>query len=283
MTILETINEIYPKLTKKQKLIADFMQANMDTMTFVTLKDLSRELNISEITVLNMCKALGYSSFNEVKDEFRKCIGYSRKEFYQNGEYYHHTDYSDVAQYIRKEQNLLDTAKAELSLLQDLVDKTDCSKLFKAAEMILAHPKIILCGRGISYMLCEHLRTMLAVLQISCMLINTELNDEIYSVLPAIDKKTLVVAASFPDYYYVTEKMAAYASKRGASVITVTDREDSDITEFADLVLTAGSRTSFAPNTLSAPMALMNLLYTAIYLTKNQQDGVSSDDFGTVF
>ena len=281
MTILETIKDVYPRLTKKQKLIADYMQDNADTMTFVTLRDLSRELNVSELTILNMCKGLGYKSFNEVKYEFRKCIGESRKELYQSGGYYT-TDLPDY-ELSRKEQLLADIAREEMGLMEDLLRRFDSKELLEAADMFFSHSRVVLCGRGISLMICETLRSALAVSGMSCLVVNTELNEQIYSALPAIDKKTLVVVVSFPDYYYMTEKMAAFAKKRHAAVLCITDTREAEITQFADMVLTAGSTTRLALNTLSAPMALANLLYSAIFISKEEKKDDRTDEFSSLF
>lgn len=57
------------------------MVSHAENMAFITLRELSREVEITEITILNMCKALGYESFNEVKYEFRKYINRGRVEF----------------------------------------------------------------------------------------------------------------------------------------------------------------------------------------------------------
>ena len=82
MEILKRIEDTYPKMTRKQKKIADYMVEHAENMAFITLRELSREVEITEITILNMCKALGYESFNEVKYEFRKYINRGRVEFF---------------------------------------------------------------------------------------------------------------------------------------------------------------------------------------------------------
>ena len=48
------------------------MLQNPDKMCFTTLKELSRDVGVSEMTILNLCIVLGYSNYNEIKYEFRK-------------------------------------------------------------------------------------------------------------------------------------------------------------------------------------------------------------------
>ena len=42
--IIMRIERQYLSMTKKQRQIADYMKKNIDTMAFITLKDMSKEL-----------------------------------------------------------------------------------------------------------------------------------------------------------------------------------------------------------------------------------------------
>ncbi|SHJ59913.1 MurR/RpiR family transcriptional regulator [Hespellia stercorisuis] len=269
MQILERIEEIYPKLTKKQKQIADYMKDHAEDMAFITLKELSTEVGITEITVLNMCKALGYESFNEVKYEFRKYINASRVTFYQENDYYN-TKVPDY-ELTEKEKLLVDICREERGLIEELARNFDSRRMLEVAQLFFEYPKIVLCGRGISYLICECIATYLSEAQIPTMKVNTELNESVYSALPMLDKKTLVVAISFPDYYFVTQKMAEFAKKKKAKVLCITDSKESNIAWIADEVLTVSSTTRMALNTLSAPMALANLLASAVKIASEQR------------
>ncbi|MCI9025656.1 MAG: MurR/RpiR family transcriptional regulator, partial [Dorea sp.] len=88
MDIIMRIEEHYPSMTKKQRQISDYIKENIDTMTFITLRELSKELGVTEITILNTCKALGYKSFNEMKYEVRKYSNINQRiDIYQKNEY----------------------------------------------------------------------------------------------------------------------------------------------------------------------------------------------------
>ncbi len=89
MDIIMRIEEHYPSMTKKQKQIADYIKENIDTMAFITLREMSKELGVTEITILNTCKALEYNSFNEMKYEVRKYININQRiDVYQKNEYF---------------------------------------------------------------------------------------------------------------------------------------------------------------------------------------------------
>ena len=61
MDILEHIQELYPTLTKKQKTIADYLIANPEEISYITLAQLSQQTQSSELTLLRFCQKLGCS------------------------------------------------------------------------------------------------------------------------------------------------------------------------------------------------------------------------------
>ena len=74
MNVIERIQEKYGDMTRKQRVLADYMLENPDSMSFMTMKNLSGRTQVSEMTILNYCTALGYGNYNELKYEFRKYI-----------------------------------------------------------------------------------------------------------------------------------------------------------------------------------------------------------------
>ena len=71
MDILEHIQKLYPKLTKKQKSIADYLTANPEEISYITLAQLSQQTQASELTLLRFCQKLGCSTFVGLKEQFR--------------------------------------------------------------------------------------------------------------------------------------------------------------------------------------------------------------------
>ena len=72
MNVVEAIRQKYPGMTKKQKALADYMLAQPDSMSFMTLKALAAQAQVSEMTILHYCAALGYENYNQLKYAFRQ-------------------------------------------------------------------------------------------------------------------------------------------------------------------------------------------------------------------
>ena len=279
MDIIKKIEESYSEMTKKQKVIADFMLQNTDTLTFISLRELSQQTGVTEVTILNMCKMLGFNSFNEVKYEFRKLLGNGeRQQFYEGNEYYQ----IDIPEYelSDEEKFLQELRQEELQLVVDTFREMDTKKLLEVAENIVDAQKVVICGRGISYLLTDFLATGLAGGEIGSIKVNTELNENVFATLPLIDKHTVVVAFSFPDYYFATDKFAGYAKELGAKVIVITDSENADICAHADRLILVKSNTRLSLNTLSSPTAVVNLLISAVIIVgKNKKRRKVREEF----
>ena len=275
MDIIETIKNKYPELTKKQKKIADYMINNIDKMSFITMKELSAATSVTEVTILNACAALGFSSFKEVKYEARKYLGLREKLLlHEDGEY----SVSAIPQYeLNDKKELLQTIADEENVLwEGYISTLNYDELFRIAKEFVKRPQIVLCGRGVSKILAEFLAVRLAGCSIGSVVMDTELNDSIHTTLPLIQKDTLTVVISFPDYYFMTDKIAEYAQNQGSYVIALTDSKSSEIIKFSDDILTASSHTRLFLNTLSVPMAMINILTSAVDIEKNyngEKDG----------
>lgn len=280
--IMMRIENNYPSMTRKQKQIADYIKENIDTMSFITLRDMSRELGVTEITILNTCKVLGYSSFNEVKYEIRKYININRRiGLYQQNDYFN----TDVPEYELndKERLLADICMEERGLFDEFTRNFDSRHLMKVAKLFFEYPKIVLCGRGMSYIICQWLASDLAGAQISSMIVNTELNESVYSALPALDMNTLLVAVTFPDYYFMTDQIAKYAKKKNVKILGITDNTEAEIVKYTDELLTIRTTTRMFLNTASTPMALINLLVSAIKIERDMVKEDVGKEFGKLF
>lgn len=279
MNFVERIESINSALTKKQRKITDYMRNNIETMCFITLKEMSAELGITESTIVNTCKVLGYPSFNEMKYEARKYSNlYMRRGIYQGNGYYH-TDISkeDISD---KEKLLTEIWLEEKQQMEDYFQCFSARNYLEAAKMFYRYSKVIICGRGASHLLAQRLSSGLALSQRSSRVVNTELNEDVYAMLPAIDKETLLVAIAFPDYYFVTERVAEYGKKVGAKVFVITDNKNTRLAKMADEMLLAPCTTRLSINTLSTPMELITLLNSAI---KIEGENSGENDIGVVF
>jgi len=280
---LEQIKERYPFLTRKQREVADYMLEDAERMNYVTLKEMSQELSITEMTILKTCSALGFTSFSDMKYEFRK---YSARQL----ELYRHqvNEYgarpAPAYELGDKGKLLREICGEEEALVAAFFRTLPVEKLFQAAELLLGAEQVLLCGRGISYNVCDFLAMRLAMLGLAAVKVNTEVDDSVHAALPLLGKPgTVLVAVSYPDYFRTTTKLTEYARKKEAPILAVTDQERSPVAALADLALLTPTHTRMFLNTLSAPMALANMLTTAANILLSGTRDTALDEFYRLF
>lgn len=284
MNIIERLKEKYPNMTKKQKQIAEYMINHVDKMSFITLKELSAETKVTEMTILNACAAFGYANFSEVKYEFRNYISMMNKiELHQENAY----PSTFIPKYELEDQKkvLTEILEEETGMFQRFVENTNIEKLFHISHEIISSEKIIICGRGVSKLMAEFFALRLASIGIGAIIVDTELNDSLHAALAMIDDKTLLISISLPDYYFMTDKVAAYAKKCKAKILVIADNEQAPIVKFSDWVLYTPSTTRLFLNTPSVVTALINILTSAvkIEMSFNENSRASEDMFTELF
>jgi len=285
MTVVEQIQAKYPYLTRKQRDVADYMLADPERMNYSTLKEISRGTGVTEMTILKTCSLLGFSSFSDLKYEFRKYTT-QQLELLRHRENEYALPLAPDYEMQDPQRLFQEICSEEAQLTELFFQELDPKKLWDVAGLFLAADKVILCGRGVSSNICDFFAMRLSMMGQGVITINTELDDSIHETLPLITKRSLVVAVSFPDYYRVTGKVAEYAQRKGARVLGITDSEKSPILPFCDMFLLAPTQNRFFLNTIGAPMTLMHLLVCALYIRLNAEKKEFSspiDDFYALF
>jgi DNA-binding MurR/RpiR family transcriptional regulator len=74
----------------------------------------------------------------------------------------------------------------------------------------------------------------------------------------------VVIGISFPRYSKNTIKAISYAKANGATVIGITDSENSPVAEGSDICLISRSDTASFVDSLVAPLSVINALIAAV-------------------
>lgn len=265
MTIIEQIQEKLPFLTKKQRELANYMLEDPERMAYVTLKEMSHDTNITEMTILKTCNLLGFDNFSSMKYEFRKYSAMQLEQFRQQTAGVQVSTPS-VAEKKDELSILKEICEADANSISNYLNHLDPADVFKAADMILAADKVLMFGRGVSYQVCNNASNLFASLGVGCVAVNTELYDEVYATLPLMTPKTLVLVVAYPDYYRTTVRVAEYAHKKHIPVMAMTDNQRSPVCAFSDYTLFTPSYSRMFLNNISLSMHMVSMIGTAISL-----------------
>lgn len=64
---LKKIQSLYPRLSEKEKKIADYIKDKPEKIVNQTINEVSQDLNIADATVFRFCKRLGFKGYQAMK------------------------------------------------------------------------------------------------------------------------------------------------------------------------------------------------------------------------
>ena len=131
MNVVEAIRQKYPSMTKKQKALAEYMLAQPDSMSFMTLQALAAA-QVSEMTILHYCTTLGFANYNELKYAFRQYQSERAKIAVHGDGQYNAADLP--ADLLTDKRSLLaQICQEEFDLMKQFFAELDLEALFQAA------------------------------------------------------------------------------------------------------------------------------------------------------
>ncbi|GAA0808375.1 MurR/RpiR family transcriptional regulator [Clostridium sp. AF19-22AC] len=263
MDILEHIKSLYPTFTRKQRSIADYLISNPEDICYVTLAQLSQQVGASELTLLRFCEKIGCSSFLELKDKFRDYTQHMIK-LLSAPTYF--LPEQTVANDADKESLLRDICIQESVTVTDFFAAVNLADIMTAASLIQKSQRIFIFAHDISKTLGEFLSARLQLLNFHAVLIDLDDLAQTQQFLQQLTKEDLAIFFSFPKYYYPIGSIAKKAIEKAGSLLAITDNVTSPVAQCCSHLLLCQTSTRMFYNSLTVPMALLNLLASCLVI-----------------
>lgn len=263
MDLINIIEENYGDLTKRQREIADYMLTNPESICYISLKELSRRTTSSEVTILRMCKQLGFKNFLDLKKAFRE----HTKRVIKNlkGTDLVVPDIS-LANPGNKIHLLREISDSESERSKAFYKGLDHKLILKASESILSASEVLIVGNELSALLGQFLYRRLVLLGINVKLIHPEDMDHVRASLSRLKPRDQLIAITFPRYYRPIRNIVRYAEEQGALVMAITDSLESPAVTDNSLNFICPSSTKLFYNSPTLPIAIINLIASGVVI-----------------
>lgn len=242
------------ELSKSQKKLADYIIKEPEKVAFMTALALSKEVGISESTVVRFASGLGYKGYKDFQTSMQELIKNKLTTVQRISIAKEHTSSENII----KQVMIRDMKNIEAT-----INYMDMDKFKKATTLILGAKKVYILGMRSSFFLANYLAFYLKFFMDNVVLINFNAND-VFEQLLHVDKEDIVVGISYPRYSTRTIEALEYINSKGAKIISVTDSLDSPASNLADLSLVASSNMFSFVDSLVAPMSLINALILSV-------------------
>lgn len=252
--IRKTFNVQNTRLTKKQLSILKYVSDHIDEACYLSLRQLCENIGCSQVTMLRLCRELGFDSFIAFREAIRK----KRADLYREDP----TPAKDPAPalfetVINNERALFDRFLSQID--PETIDR--CAKRMTEADFVL------IIGRRISGSVGQILSQRLN----QCSIENTVVDPSsdakrLRQLLSLLTPQSVVVGFSYPVYSDEQFDIVRQANLSGAHTIAITDSIDAPITSLAACTLIAPRSLDNVYNSFVAPVEMVNLLAHSIVI-----------------
>lgn len=252
--LMRVIQANFHRLSKGQKIIAQYIMNNYDKAAFMTAAKLGEKVGVSESTVVRFANAIGYIGYPQLQKQLQEMVR-TKLTTVQRIEMS-----SDFA---NKESILKNVLKSDMENIRTTIEEVDQTSFDQAVKSIIEAKSIYILGLRSSTALAEFLGFYLNFLRDNVHVVTYTIGD-IFEQLFRIGNDDLVIAIGFPRYSARSVKALEYVKSKGANTIAVTDSMLSPLCSFADYTLIAKSNMESFVDSIVAPMSVLNALIVAV-------------------
>lgn len=264
MKILKNISMTMDQLSNKQKVIARYLMQNKDKIGFMTLRELSEEINVTEVTILNFCKCIGIDSFTEMKKEFQELV---KKELHVP---------TKIESSLQALDNLNDafsnTVQIQKLNFERIIQQNSIETLQTVGKNIEKARTVYICGLGISKIVADYLNSRLKLINIDSRILDVGDMVSASAELARATNEDCFFLISFPSYSPLVINLSRYLTEKNLNFIVLTDNEKSPLAKNAKIVLKSYNESLVFYNFISATISLVELLL--VVLSFNMKDRI---------
>lgn len=258
--LMRIIQSKFTRLSKGQKMIADFILKHYDKAAFMTAAKLGQNVGVSESTVVRFAIELGYEGYPELQKSLQELVK-TKLTAVQRLEL--------TNDLVDEENALKSVLKADMENIRTTMEKVNQKTFDSFVDTIVDANKVYIIGLRSSTALSEFLGFYLNLILNNVLVLHHGMSD-IYEQLLHLGEGDVVIGIGFPRYSIKTVQVLKFARGRGAKIISLTDSLLSPLASVSDLTVIAQSNMASFVDSLVAPMSIINAIIISVGLKRRQ-------------
>lgn len=271
--LMRTIQMKFPRLSKGQKLIAEYILKHYDKAAFMTAAKLGTSVEVSESTVVRFANELGFSGYPKLQKALQELIK-TRLTTVQRIEL--SNDYTS------EESALKGVLKSDMENIRATLEKINNKTFEEVVNSIFEAKKIYIIGLRSSTAIAEFLGFYLNLILDNVKVVAYGISD-IFEQILNVSEDDLVIGIGFPRYASRTIETLNFAHSRGTKVVAITDSLLSPLASKADYTLIAQSNMASFVDSLVAPLSVINALIIAVGLREKEKISNTFNDLEKIW
>lgn len=230
MSVMLNMLKYKEELSMTERAVLDYLIEHKATLKDFSVEKIAEAAYTSPASVVRMCKKLGYKGFKDFKIDF--ILANAKVEIPETREY------EDVV--LAKDENCGKTAiENNIRVLEDTLKLYDEATIQKAAEIIMSARKILIFGKGSSYLVCKDLEMKLRRINKFC-IAQGESHDQLVDA-SFINHKDVIIFVSNSGKTKEIVSAALLARENKARVVSIVKYGASMLAELSDVNLYTSS------------------------------------------
>jgi DNA-binding MurR/RpiR family transcriptional regulator len=259
--LIKLIQQSFPRLSKGQRLIAEYIMSHYEKAAFMTAGKLGEMVGVSESTVVRFAIALGFDGYPILQKALQEMIK-TKLTTVQRIEMT--SDLVNENDMVRK------VLKSDIENIRRTLEEMDTAVFYEVIDRIMEARNVYILGLRSSMVLADFLGYYLNLILDNVRVVSQGIN-EIYEQLFNVREGDLVIAISFPRYSRRTVEAINFVKRQGADILAITDGPLSPLLNYADYTLFARSNMASIVDSLVAPMSLINALIISVSMREKEK------------
>ncbi|MET1250162.1 MurR/RpiR family transcriptional regulator [Sporolactobacillus sp. STCC-11] len=227
--------------------LAQYIDANYQSIIFMTATELSKHTQVSQASVTRFCVALGFDGYSDFLQYLQKMI---------KVEITAPQRLNNIRNDRHQTSDIIDSEIQNIEALKAIVKEPIYEEL---VERIVSAKEIVLLSSRLSETLLPYFSYVLKKIRDGIEVVTN--NDPSWELLPLRKPhRTLIFTLAFPRYPSDLIDKIRELKDAGFSIVAVTDKVVSPVTNLSDLVVTVPLTKSSIFDIYGAPIIFLNLL-----------------------
>ncbi|RDY24294.1 MurR/RpiR family transcriptional regulator [Romboutsia maritimum] len=271
--LISSIQSQFARLSKGQKLIAQYILKNYDKVAFMTACKLGETVGVSESTVVRFANALGYSGYPKLQAALQELIK-NKLTTVQRVEMAH--EYSDDCTILNK------VLKSDIDNIRSTLEEVNEKAFEESSNKLLKARKIYIVGMRSSFAVAQYLGFYLDIILDNVHIIRMDMGDAFEQVV-RINEEDVVIAISFPRYSKKSFEIVSYAKRKGAHIISITDSLFAPVASISDNTLLVKSNMASFVDSLVPALSVANALIISVGMKEKEDIKEYFDDLEQIW
>lgn len=250
MSVMLNMLKNKESLSMAERIVLDYLIENKTVLKDFSVEKIAEAAYTSPASVVRMCKKLGYKGFKDFKIDF--ILSNSKVEIPETSEY------TDII--LIKDQNSGKKAiENNVRALEETIKLYDEKTYTKAASLIMNARKILIFGKGSSYLVCKDLEMKLRRINKFC-IAQGESHDQLIDA-SFINNKDVVIFVSNSGKTKEIVSAALLAKENKTPIVSITRIGSSILADISDIVLyTSSLESEFRSAAMTSRISQMSVI-----------------------